>query len=405
MTDQTAAAPDAAKPSDRGPLTMDQAVALTLERQRTAQAAAAPAPAEAQAPAEANPEQVEPSEAESVDDVQPEGDDATDESTEEATAADDGEGIVLDDTSRIVLPDGSEWTAKELAEGVLRHKDYTKKTQAVADDRKAVEAERKAAQAERQALQDKASKIDAEIAAELAAARAERERYAAQVAKIADAHKSHMAKWDGVNWDQLQAEDPVRASQLWMQRERDREAQQVIEAEQRELEAKRTAETEAERKKAEESYAQSWLQARTTLHEHVKANHATLADPVKGTAEWNAMAATLKSVGLTDDVIQAAFGARHDPNVPVVSTPIFELIRKATLYDQANAQHSKAIASPGAPKASSDGKIRVVKSTAPRFKAPPAEKAALGRAQIAFNRTGSFEDAKKLELAKMTARR
>ena len=77
MTDQAAASPEA-KPTDRGPLTMEQAVAQSLERYRSAQAPTAAPKAEDAAPAEANPEQVEPEEADSVDEVETE---ATDEQT------------------------------------------------------------------------------------------------------------------------------------------------------------------------------------------------------------------------------------------------------------------------------------------------------------------------------------
>ena len=126
-------------------------------------------------------------------------------------------------------------------------------------------------------------------------------------------------------------------------------------------------------------------------------------DPQKGDAEWTKIAGTLKSVGMPEEVVQAAFGVRHDPNVPLVSPPMFELIRKAALYDAVVQQHSKVTA-PGKP-AADLGKIRVVKAEAPVFRPPPPDKAALGRARAQFNRTFSFKDAKAVELAKMKARR
>ena len=130
-------------------------------------------------------------------------------------------------------------------------------------------------------------------------------------------------------------------------------------------------------------------------------------DPQKSDSEWGKIAGTLRSVGMPDEVVQAAFGVRHDPAVPLVSPPMFELIRKAALYDAAVAQHTKATAS-GKAEANGNadlGKIRVVKAEAPRFRPPPPDKAALGRAKAQFHRTFSLKDAKAVELAKMLARR
>ena len=76
-------------------------------------------------------------------------------------------------------------------------------------------------------------------------------------------------------------------------------------------------------------------------------------DPQKSDTEWSKIAGTLKSVGMPEEVVQAAFGKHHDPNVPLVSPPMFELIRKAALYDAAVAQHTKATA-PGKAQANGD---------------------------------------------------
>lgn len=71
--------------------------------------------------------------------------DAPDEDAEDTPSPDDPPAA----TPSIQTKDGVVWTAEEIEKGALRQADYTRKTQAVAEQRKAFEAEAEAVRAER----------------------------------------------------------------------------------------------------------------------------------------------------------------------------------------------------------------------------------------------------------------
>jgi len=121
------------------------------------------------------------------------------------------------------------------------------------------------------------------------------------------------------------------------------------------------------------------------LEGHITAKHAELLDPKEGSQKWAAMRETAEAAGIPANVILATLGQRHEPGVPIMDAPVFELWRKATLYDALVAERTKATASGTAPKPDASGRIRVVKGSAPVYRPPPAASAALGRAQAAFN--------------------
>jgi hypothetical protein len=240
---------------------------------------------------------------------------------------------------------------------------------------------------------------------DLREAAAKREHYTEQLKRISDAQREHVTQWDRVDWDRIRREQPERIPDLLLQRDQAREALAKADAEVQRSEGESKAEADQRRQQEREVYARTWVGSKQALLDHVKQNHPVFSDPKQSDAEWGKIAGTLKAVGMSEEVIQAAFGVRHDPNVPLVSPPMFELIRKAALYDAAVGQVSKATAT-GKPAANGDlGKIRVVKAEAPRFRPPPPDKAALGRARAQFNRTFSLKDAKAVEMAKMQARR
>ena len=78
-----------------------------------------------------------------LDDEEVEGDD--DDTPEEESDTEEGESDEGDDTEVTVVVDGEEITVSmdELKKGYSRHSDYTKKTQELAEQRKAIEAESK----------------------------------------------------------------------------------------------------------------------------------------------------------------------------------------------------------------------------------------------------------------------
>jgi hypothetical protein len=83
----------------------------------------------------------------------------------------------------------------ELRDALLRHADYTRKTQDLAGQRRAFEAERAGHRQEAQLMR----------------------RHLHDAAKIVALH-DHLAQMDRIDWPALQAQDPARAAQLWQQR-------------------------------------------------------------------------------------------------------------------------------------------------------------------------------------------
>jgi len=388
-----------------GPLTLQQAVAAQLAKMESAKAPT-PRPDQAAAETAETTNQDEALESAEAEGVEQEGEVSQDEQAETGDQNEpSGQEVDLTEDSEIVLPNGERWTGKDLVEGVMKAKDYTRKTQAL-------QAERQTLERYTTDLRSKVTQIEQDLVArhqqvqkDLSEAATKRELYAEQLKRITDAQREHVTQWDKVDWDRLQREQPERIGPLLLQRDQAREALAKAEAEQNRLEGESKAEAEARHQREREAYARSWVGSKQALLDHVKQHHPVFTDPKASDAEWSKIAGTLKAVGMPEEVIQAAFGVRHDPSVPLVSPPMFELIRKAALYDAAVAQTTKATA-PGKAQPNGDlGKIRVVKAEAPRFRPPPPDKAALGRARAQFNRTFSLKDAKAVEIAKIQARR
>lgn len=88
-----------------------------------------------------HPDGEEGEEGEEEEEEEPSEDDEEEEEGEEEEEETDEE-VELDDDLEVTLPNGETATIKELAEGHLRHKDYTQKTQKLAEERKEFEAER-----------------------------------------------------------------------------------------------------------------------------------------------------------------------------------------------------------------------------------------------------------------------
>ena len=94
---------------------------------------------------------------------------------------------------------------------------------------------------------------------------------------------------------------------------------------------------------------------------------------------------------MPDEVVQAAFGARHDPNVPLICPPIFELIRKAALYDAAVAQQPRPPPRARPRPIATSARSASSRPMPPGYRPPAPDKAAVGRAQAQFNRTYSLQ--------------
>lgn len=156
--------------------------------------------------------------------VEPEPEEEPETPTDEPSDEEDGE-VEPDDeetdeqpvqpkTRRLKIEGAEvEVTDEELEKGYLRTADYTRKTQQLAEQRKAHEAEQ-------------------------AAVRAEREQYATYLAQLAEAAKSLDQEPD---WDKLQQEHPDEFPAAWAAWSRRQEQLKAVEAEQRRITEKMRA--------------------------------------------------------------------------------------------------------------------------------------------------------------------
>lgn len=140
-------------PQAAGPQTIDEYLASR------------PAPAEADKPQEVEdtpaPEEVEEVEAQAeaeAEESEAENDDSPDDADEPTPEDDDGPQVLtLDEYGEVAIEvDGQRTTIAELAKGNLRQADYSRKTEALAKERKALDAE-KAQLAEKQRQLDAAA--------------------------------------------------------------------------------------------------------------------------------------------------------------------------------------------------------------------------------------------------------
>lgn len=118
------------------------------------------------------------------------------------------EGLLTEEELAEIEYDGEKYSLpKKLKDAFLRQDDYSRKTQELAEHRRAIEAH-------------------AEIIAE-------REQFAEATAQLrahAIAVEERLAQFQGVNWQQLQAQNPQQASALWMQYQQLKEARQGVES-------------------------------------------------------------------------------------------------------------------------------------------------------------------------------
>jgi len=158
--------------------------------------------------------EAEESEAEDIEVDEPEEDD------EEVEAVEAVEEEPEEDVFRVRIGDDEvDLTLEELRLGYMRQGDYTRKTQQVAEGRKAAEAE-------------------------LEALTAQRESYAAQLATLQTALKESEPSQD--YWDSLQAEDPieyVRQREAWRDR---RDAQAQVHSEQQRVQHEKMQELQTQ---------------------------------------------------------------------------------------------------------------------------------------------------------------
>lgn len=232
---------------------------------------------------EANPEdEIEPAELEASDeDEQEEVEESETEDTEEDESEDEpGEQLYT------VTIDGKEEqvTLAELQNGYQRTADYTRKTQALSEERKAAEAE-------------------------LESVRAERAEYAQLLPKLRTTFEAGMGPEP--DWNALRQQDPARAAVLWQQREDQRRHIQQLKAEEQRV------------LQEQERDAQRQAQA------HAEEQRKLLLDKLP---EWRKdEVANKEAAGIKKMLADAGF----PPEQQVIGDHRYVMIaRKALLYDQ-----------------------------------------------------------------------
>lgn len=288
----------------RASLSVDEAVTrLSKGRENAGKTASPPE----QQPDGIDPEVTTLAESEESDAGGSPGDDAA-EAAADASADEDGDAK---DPLVAVTINGEEVEVplSELIAGYSRHGDYTKKTQALAEQRRAVEQQANDIQA-----------LHAELTAERAKMQTARAAYEEGLTAFDRAIGTADQEWAKVDWDQLEDEDPVQAQKLWRQYQQHKERKTMAEAE-----AKRLKEERAEEARREHQEAASRFRAvvREALPEW--------GNEEVRTKDWAAMHKLAKSLKFTDEEINAT----TDPR-------IFLLLHKAMKGDRIQAVKASA---------------------------------------------------------------
>lgn len=243
--------------------------------------------AEAQEPEEALDDAEEADAEEYSEEAEDEQSDPDEEETEEEVI----EQELPDDLTIKVKLDGEETevTLDELRKGYSRYSDYTRKTQALAEERKAFQSEAEAIRAER-----------------------------AQYAELLPALKNQLQVQTEAepDWDNLYNEDPIEAARLerhWRKTQQDRQAKlQAIEAEQRRI----AEETTKEQQRA--------------LSEFVQAERAKLPEVIPEWKDEGVMQSEAKE--LREWALNNGFSER-DLSALVQASHV-SILRKAMMFDK-----------------------------------------------------------------------
>ena len=253
---------------------------------------------------------------------------------------DDGDQYGSLDLSTTIEVDGEEITIEELRSGHLRQKDYTRKTQELAENRKAMEAQYQEIERER-----------AEYA-QLLPAMAERIQQAAE---------------QEPDWDTLYDTDPVmaaKAERQWRKEQEGRVAQlQAVQAEQQ-----RMQQIEAQKR---EQMQQSYLEQQRHI----------LPDIIP---EWrDKKVAATEATQIRDFLLGEGFSEQDVSGMS--NATLVKLARKAMLYDRGETRANEVKAKPKKPRA------KILKSGSRASQ--PKRTSAAQEAQNRARKTGRVNDA------------
>ena len=253
---------------------------------------------------------------------------------------DDGDQYGSLDLSTTIEVDGEEITIEELRSGHLRQKDYTRKTQELAENRKAMEAQYQEIERER-----------AEYA-QLLPAMAERIQQAAE---------------QEPDWDTLYDADPVmaaKAERQWRKEQEGRVAQlQAVQAEQQ-----RMQQIEAQK---HEQMQQSYLEQQRQI----------LPDIIP---EWrDSKVAATEATQIRDFLLGEGFSEKDVSGMS--NATLVKLARKAMLYDRGETRANEVKAKPKKPR------TKTLKSGSRASQ--PKRTSAAQEAQNRARKTGRVNDA------------
>ncbi len=255
--------------------------------------------AEAQEPEEALDEAEEADAEEYSEEADDEQSDPDEEETEEEVI----EQELPDDLVVKVKLDGEETevTLDELRKGYSRYSDYTRKTQALAEERKAFQSEAEAIRAER-----------------------------AQYAELLPALKNQLQVQTEAepDWDNLYSEDPIEAARLerhWRKTQQERQAKlQAIEAEQQRV------------------FEESAKEQQRALAEFVQAERARLPEVIPEWKDEGVMKS--EATELREWALNNGFSER-DLSALVQASHV-SILRKAMLFDKGTKKVEKVKAQP-----------------------------------------------------------
>jgi hypothetical protein len=259
---------------------------------------------------------------------EPESDDGSDDEGDEPEQVAEPEAITIEVDGETVTVNRD-----ELKASYMRQKDYTRKTQELAEQRKAFEAEAQQIASERQ-----------------------------QYAQLLGALEQQLQQTAGAepDWDTLRATDPIEYSLQWTEWQRGQQKRQLIAAEQQRMQQL----AQVEQQKAMAQTLERERQALLTVVPEWK-------DAEKAKVEKAMVIEQGKKLGFSDEELAQAFDHRA-----IVA------LRKAALYDQLMSKKQTVEQSKPAPQ-------RVVK---PGTKGT-VDNSAKRRAEQRFNQSGSIRDA------------
>jgi hypothetical protein len=210
-----------------------------------------------------------------------------------------GESLEVEQTEEEVEYEGNKYRVpKELKDALLRQADYTKKTQEVAETRRAIEAEREALLANQREL----------------AQAAERQKANVQVYAKLTAIDDQLQQFSQVDWNALNEQDPIQAQKLFMQQSQLRDARSQLTNYLSELDYRQSIETQQK------------------IAKQLEQGEETLAKEIKG---WSKeLKSELKEYGLQVGFSKEEMSQIYDPKA-------VKLLHKAFMYDQLIAKTQK----------------------------------------------------------------